>query len=519
MASYVGGIVMLMEQPWRYRLTEFDHKVFDAIVPQEHLLIDVDRVIDWSSFTSILEEYYSRNRGQPAILPVIMLKLEFLRYMYNLSDRQVMERADTDMIFRWFLKVPISFQLPDASVLSKFRGRLGMVGFKRVFSQLVVLARQSGFVKDRLRLKDATHVIANIAVPPVIKLIAQIRDRLLRDLECFDSESATGFRVAVESLRESCKGATVAIQLEQRVDLLADVVQAAAKLPIPVDVDTNVAWRNLRETLAVAQKILYDQAHPKEGRRTVSIVDSEARRGKHGEWYDGYVVDVMMDADSELITEIQVLEAGGDEAKSAVELIRNEQATHGNKIEQFSIDGAGFNGKMLRACEELDVAVIVPPKPIPQGSVFPNTDFELSEDGKTVTCPAGEQSSYSQDDKRKNGTIFRFKRQQCDSCPLVAKCMAKPGTGLFGRSVQKNDYQAEYDRARAKAATDEYEDVRREHPAIERKLNEMANHHQGRRARYWMRAKVSAQQIMTAFTVNVKRMTKLPTEELRSVTA
>jgi len=510
---------MLMDQAWRYRLGEFDHKVFDAIVPQEHLLIDIDRVIDWSSFTSILEESYSQNRGQPAILPLIMLKLEVLRYMYNLSDRQVMERADTDMIFRWFLKVPIHFQLPNASVLSKFRGRLGTVGFKRVFSQLVMLARQSGLVKDRLRLKDATHVIANIAVPPVIKLIAQIRDRLLKDLEWFDPELATGFRVAVESLRESCKGATVAIQLEQRVDLLADVVQAAANLPIPVDVETNVAWRNLRETLAVAQKILYDQAHPKEGRRTVSIVDSEARRGQHGEWYDGYVVDVMMDADSELITEIQVLEAGGDEAQSAVELIRNEQSTHGNKIEQLSIDGAGFNGKMLRACEELDVAVTVPPKPIPQGSVFPNTDFELSEDGKTVTCPAGEQSSYSQDDKRKNGTIFRFKREQCDSCPLVGQCMRKPGTGLFGRSVQKNDYQAEYDRARAKATTDEYQAVRREHPAIERKLNEIANHHKGRRARYWTRAKVATQQFMTAFTVNAKRMTKLPTEELRTVTA
>ena len=97
--------------------------------------------------------------------------------------------------------------------------------------------------------------------------------------------------------------------------------------------------------------------------------------------------------------------------------------------------------------------------------------------------------------------------------------MRKPGTGLFGRSVQKNDYQAEYDRARAKAATDEYKAVRREHPAIERKLNELANHHQGRRARYWTRAKVAAQQFMIAFTANAKRMTKLPTEELRTVTA
>jgi len=35
----------------------------------------------------------------------------------------------------------------------------------------------------------------------------------------------------------------------------------------------------------------------------------------------------LMDADSEIITQIAVLEAGGDEAKSAISLLNSEQQT------------------------------------------------------------------------------------------------------------------------------------------------------------------------------------------------
>ena len=71
-----------------------------------------------------------------------------------------------------------------------------------------------------------------------------------------------------------------------------------------------------------------------------------------------------------------------------------------------------------------------------------------------------------------------------------------------------------YERARAKSQTPEYEAVRRRHPAIERKLNEIVRHQRGRFARYWGLPKVKLQQCMTCFTVNVKRMSRLLKAEL-----
>ena len=46
-----------------------------------------------------------------------------------------------------------------------------------------------------------------------------------------------------------------------------------------------------------------------------------------------------------------------------------------------------------------------------------------------------------------------------------------------GRTVTKNDYEAEYRAAQKKARTPEYARIRREHPAIERKLSELVRHH------------------------------------------
>jgi hypothetical protein len=60
-----------------------------------------------------------------------------------------------------------------------------------------------------------------------------------------------------------------------------------------------------------------------------------------------------------------------------------------------------------------------------------------------------------------------------------------------GRIVVVNDYAAEYTAARQKVTTPGYQQVRHEHRAIERKLAEVVRQHDGRRARYRGRARLS----------------------------
>jgi transposase len=502
---------MLCEQYYRPRLSEFDQQVFRALIPPDHFLRRAQQVIPWDEFYEVLAPYYQSDVGRPAESPLMMLKLEYLRYHDNLSDRQVIARSATDVAYREFLQIGVQSPLPDPSSLCYFRGRLGVDGFRAVFRQVVAKAREHGLVKDRLRLKDASHVIGNIAVPTTLALVAQIRDQLLAAAEAFDPLRVAGERVNTDILRQTTAGQDNEQRLVARVTHLREILLWVEALAAPPAADDHPGWQALVQKRQLAHKILGDQEHPEAGDRTLSTVDPDVRCGKHGHWYDGYVIDVTLDPDSRLFTELNLLPAGGDEAADAVALIRQEEEAHGNDVEALSMDGAGFNGAMLRTLEDPDglaVNTIVPPPKEPASEIFPPEDFVLDAATGQVRCPAGETSSSRERDEAKHGWVHYFSGKTCQSCPLVGRCMKHPPRGRHGRKVRKNDYEAEYRRARQKVGTASYQEVRAQHPLIERKLGEMLNRHGGRRARYWGAPKVLIQELMATLATNVKEMVR-----------
>ena len=493
------------------RMSEFDQGVYRTVVRPDHYLRKVLQVVPWDDFYEVLAPYYSADQGRPAEPPVLMLKLEYLRYHHNLSDREVIDRAKTDLAFRCFLQVPLRWRLPDPSSLCIFRGRLGTQGFRQVFNQVVHTAREHGVVKDRLRIKDATHVIANIAVPSALALVAQTRDKLLTAAEPFAPLLVEGERVNLETLRETTKQQKPAERLVTRVAQLREMLVWTDALTPPENAETNRAWQTFLAQRDLAHKILEDQEHPNAGDRTISTTDPDARCGKHGHWFDGYLTDILVDPDSEIITVVDVLPATGDEAGDAVELIQQEEAAHGNDVQALSIDGVGFNGPVLRELEDpngLNVDTYVP-CPKEQGSgLFTPQDFEEDTERGVVTCPAGKTSKSRYHDNQKETTKYRFETTVCQACSLQACCMKHP-PGRYGRTVCKTDYQVEHNRARQKATTPQYAAVRRDHPKVERKLGEVMNRHGGRRARYRGRGKVLMQELMACTATNVKRLVRL----------
>lgn len=503
----------MLGPPRPYPPTEFDLKVFQTFVPHDHHLRKAARVIKWDAFHDLLAPFYDDRLGQPSEPPVLMLQLEYLRYHYNLSDAQVIRRSQTDMAFRMFLQVNCYDQLPDSSSLCRFRARLKTDGFQQIFDQVVAQARQYGLVKERLRLKDATHIIADIDVPTTLGLVAQIRDQLLQAALPFDGERVEGERVEIELLRQRTESQKVEIRLEARVTHLKEILSWVDKLPSPEDAETNKSWKKLLERRQLAHKILDDQEHPGSGDKVRSVTDSDARRAKHGDWFDGYLFDIIVDADSEIITQINVLPGNGEEAADAITLIQQEEAVHGNDVEAISIDGVGFNGPVLHALEDpegLGLDVYVPPREEAEDAKYTPRDFEETEDGK-LTCPAGQTSASSHRDNARARRAYLFSADTCRGCAMVGKCMTDPppAAAKHGRRVYRSDYHQELERARAKTQTEQYQAVRREQWKVERKLGEVMNCHGGRRARSRGQPQVFIQECMASTATNIKRMIRL----------
>ena len=169
-------------------LNDFERHMFTRMVPEDHFLRRLQRVVDFERFRATLAEYYSPSEGRPALDPVMMLKLDLLSIHYRWSDRELMRQAQVNVAHRLFLNLGTESVLPNHTSMTYFRDRIGADALQDIFHGVLGQARELGLVKDRLRLKDATHIIANIAIPSTIRLVAEIRDQLLDAAEPFASE-------------------------------------------------------------------------------------------------------------------------------------------------------------------------------------------------------------------------------------------------------------------------------------------------------------------------------------------
>lgn len=104
----------------------FSYVDIEVRVPKEHPLRRVRELVNGalSKLDKRFGELYS-NDGRPSIPPERLLRASLLQLFYSIrSERQLMERMDFDLLFRWFVGLGIDDAVWDHSVFSKNRDRL-----------------------------------------------------------------------------------------------------------------------------------------------------------------------------------------------------------------------------------------------------------------------------------------------------------------------------------------------------------------------------------------------------------
>jgi len=214
----------MLKDSYNIVLTDFDRMIFEKFVPPDHYLRQLKAVINFNTCRDLIADCYSPTMGRVALDPVFLIKLLFLQRHYGLADEAVLRQAQVNLAFRFFLDLPSDAVLPEPSLLSQFRTRLGDEHFAAIFQEIVRQARVAGLIKDRLRLKDATHIVANIAVPATIGLVAQIRTQLLDAAECFAPAEVAARRAQAADLRQATGDQPNEVRLLRRVGHLRELV-------------------------------------------------------------------------------------------------------------------------------------------------------------------------------------------------------------------------------------------------------------------------------------------------------
>ena len=84
------------------QLSRADSEVFDALVRRDHWVRRAEEHVDFLKLRQSIEPFYRVDFGCPGVEPVLLIKLELLKYHNNLSDTQVFRQAETDVAYRWF---------------------------------------------------------------------------------------------------------------------------------------------------------------------------------------------------------------------------------------------------------------------------------------------------------------------------------------------------------------------------------------------------------------------------------
>lgn len=134
------------------------------LVPGDHVLARVGRVLDLSWLRAEVADLYSPDNGRPGIDPEAALRLMLAGFLLGIvHDRRLMREAAVNVAIRWFAGYGLTERLPDHSSLTRIRQRWGELRFRRVFERTVQACLAAKVAKGEVVHVDASLIRADVS--------------------------------------------------------------------------------------------------------------------------------------------------------------------------------------------------------------------------------------------------------------------------------------------------------------------------------------------------------------------
>jgi transposase len=135
-----------------------------ALLPDEHVLVRVDRVLDLGWLRAEVEPLYCTEAGRPGIDPEIAVRLMLAGLLLGIvHDRRLMREAQVNLAIRWFIGYGLHEALPDHSSLTRIRQRWGAERFRRIFTRTVQACMAAGVAKGEVVHIDSSLIRADVS--------------------------------------------------------------------------------------------------------------------------------------------------------------------------------------------------------------------------------------------------------------------------------------------------------------------------------------------------------------------
>ena len=112
----------------------------EALVPKEHLLREIERVMDYEWLYERLDPYYCHDNGRPGTDPVVLVKMVLIQHLFGIpSLRQTYREIQVNNAYRWFLGYGLLDNIPHfATVSYAFCQRFPDELTSEIFEQMLI---------------------------------------------------------------------------------------------------------------------------------------------------------------------------------------------------------------------------------------------------------------------------------------------------------------------------------------------------------------------------------------------
>lgn len=146
----------------------FGNFLYEQVLDKSHFLVRAKEIVNWDGFTNRCLKWYKGNGryGAPPYNPSVLLRMLFVSYLYNFSEREAQTMVNDSISMKFFLDIGIDQPAPDHSTLTYFKERLILGGGKSAYDgllrEILNQAWDKGIEFGSVHVIDSTHTIANV---------------------------------------------------------------------------------------------------------------------------------------------------------------------------------------------------------------------------------------------------------------------------------------------------------------------------------------------------------------------
>ena len=154
----------MLDRKRREQMDLFVAGPLEKLIPEDHILRQVDRVLDLSWLREEVAECYCADNGRPGIDPEVVIRLMLAGLLLGYAeDRRLLREAQAHLAIRWFIGYRLDEDLPDHSSLTRIRQRWGEERFKEIFRRTVQSCVEAKVATGEVVHMDASLIRADVS--------------------------------------------------------------------------------------------------------------------------------------------------------------------------------------------------------------------------------------------------------------------------------------------------------------------------------------------------------------------